>query len=259
MTLDHGGTPWGGTMERYAPRPGHVGTLVGVPSPQQVEMVSSLGFDFLFLDLEHGLIAAHDLSIYCMASQIPVMARLSEPSERSINTACDAGVAAIVLPHVASAALAQEAVDCATYPPSGRRSVGLGRNSLLGVELAEALASAKGPSVIAQIEDAVAVDVIEEIVAVDGLVSVFIGPFDLSASLGVLGDTDSSTFTEAVRRVTAAASGAAMPVGIFAPTPAAWVDAQGLGVDYAVLRSDSLFLADGARAALNAVKESSGK
>lgn len=229
---------------------GSIGTLVGIDSPVVTEMVSALGFDFLFLDLEHGLIAEHDLALHVLGSRVPVMARIRDGSETAVKRAADAGVHAVVIPHVRSAAMASQAVRWVTYPPAGERSVGLSRSALLGYDLAGALQRADRPAVICQIEDLDGVRDIAGICRVDGLDGLFIGPFDLSASLGAPGDWTAPAFIDAVGAVVTAAHDAGRLVGVFAPSVPAWFEFRARGCDYVVLRSDTLFLADAATAAL---------
>jgi 2-dehydro-3-deoxyglucarate aldolase len=237
------------TPSRF-PAQGSIGTLVGTRSAALLEMISALGFDFLFLDLEHGEVQDRDLPVQVMASRVPVLARIADGTETAVKRAADAGVAGIIVPHVRSAAMAEQIVDWAKYPPVGSRSVGLSRNSLLGYNLAEALAQTDLPRVIPQIEDVDGVGNIESICAVPGISSVFVGPFDLSAALGSPGAFEEAAFLSAISNVVTAAHAAGLPAGVFAPSVAAWAGFRERGFDYAVLRSDSLFLADGTTAAL---------
>jgi 2-keto-3-deoxy-L-rhamnonate aldolase RhmA len=232
------------------PRLGSIGTLVGVNSPNLTEMISSLGFDFLFLDLEHGEIPAHRIADHVRASRVPILARLADCSETAVRVAADAGVHGLIAPHVKTARQARDIVDWACYPPVGRRSVGLARNSLLGTDLAASLAVTDRPIVVAQIEDEEAIADIHGIAATAGLGGLFVGPFDLSASVSVPGDFTSPGFRSALESVASAAGKQSISAGIYAPTVATWMSFKDLGFQYVVLRADSLFLLDGARALL---------
>ncbi|GIH12563.1 HpcH/HpaI aldolase family protein [Rugosimonospora africana] len=232
------------------PARGSVGTLVGIGSAALTEMISALGFDFLFLDLEHGEIVDRDLPVHVMASRVPVLARIPDGTETAVKRAADAGVEGIIVPHVRSAAMAEQIVSWAKYPPVGTRSVGLSRNTLLGYRLADALTQTDLPRVIPQIEDADGVGNVEGICATPGICSVFVGPFDLSAALGSPGSFEELAFRSAISEIVTAAHAAGLPAGVFAPSVAAWGTFRKQGFDYVVLRSDSLFLADGATAAL---------
>jgi 2-keto-3-deoxy-L-rhamnonate aldolase RhmA len=213
-------------------------------------MLSTLGFDFLFLDLEHGAIDNTSLALHSMASSIPIMARLADSTELCVKHAADAGADYLVVPHVRNARMAADVVSWATYPPSGTRSVGLSRNTMLGYKLAATMADPSRPVVIAQIEDVEGLANVKEICATPGLGGLFIGPFDLSASLGAPGDVKSLTFTSAVETITVTARDYALPVGIFSATLAAWQDFRILGCDYVVLGSETLYLIEAATRAL---------
>lgn len=233
--------------------PGSIGTLVGINSPVLTEMVSALGFDFLFLDLEHGSIPVVDLSLHALASSVPILARISECSELAVKQAADSGVDALVVPHVRSAGAARDCIRWGKYPPEGERSVGLSRNTLLGYRLVDAL-RAGTPQLIAQIEDAEGIADAQAICDTPGIAGVFIGPFDLSASLGLPGQFDTEAFRSAVASVIAAAHERDLSVGIYAPSIPAWEDFKSQGCDFVVFRSDSLLLADGAASAIQQLR-----
>jgi 2-dehydro-3-deoxyglucarate aldolase len=238
------------TLSAKVPGTGMIGTLVGISSPPLTEMLSTLGFDFLFLDLEHGAIDDSGLAVHIMASRVPSMVRLADSSELSVKRAADAGAHSIVVPHVRTGLMAANVVSWATYPPAGTRSVGLSRNTLLGYRLAEAMRDVSTPAVIAQIEDVDGLANIDEICSTPGLAGVFIGPFDLSASLGDPGNLDSAALAEAITAVIDAAHGRELTVGVFAPTVPAWRRFKDAGCDYVVLGADSLFIADAANRVL---------
>ncbi|AGL17911.1 4-hydroxy-2-oxovalerate aldolase [Actinoplanes sp. N902-109] len=227
---------------------------MGIDSPALTEMMSVLGFDFLLVDLEHGAVTETTLVQHVMAARVPVLARLADSSEVAVKRGADTGVDAIVVPHVQSGAAAADIVRWAKYPPVGGRSLGLSRNTLLGYGLADAMKDAAKPVVIAQIEDAAGVADVASICRTPGIDSVFIGPYDLSASLGEAGNFETGAFLTAVERVVTAAGAQGITVGVFAPTPQAWRRFRDLGCQYVVLSSDSLLLADGARRALDQVR-----
>jgi 2-keto-3-deoxy-L-rhamnonate aldolase RhmA len=237
------------------PQPGSIGTLVGINSAPLTEMISALGFDFLFLDMEHGSIPDQDLVYHIMSSRVPTLVRLSDASEVAVKRAADTGASSLVIPHVKTAEMAAAVASWAHYPPIGGRSVGLSRNTLLGYQLTESLRQTHAPSVVAQIEDAEGVGNITGICSAEGISSVFIGPYDLSASLGTPGNFGGSDFKSAVKLVVDAAHHADISVGVFAPNPAAWFDFASQGCDYVVLRSDSLFVIDGATQALQEARK----
>jgi len=135
---------------------------------------------------------------------IPVLVRVSAPASPEILRALDAGAEGIIVPHVAGRADAERAVYAARYPPEGRRSLALSTRSggYGGRSVAEHVAAARLRTVVVvQIEDGIAVERAAEIAACGGLDAVFIGPTDLSASLGVAGQLEHAAVIEAVARV----------------------------------------------------------
>src|SRR5215471_16899397 len=128
------------------PQRGSIGILIAVSSPPLAEMLSAIGFDFLFLDLEHGGISYSDLQSHVIASRVPSFVRLPDCSEVAVKHAADTGAASLVVPHVSTSRMAADIVRWAHYPPVGERSVGLSRNTLLGYDLAEALKRTDQPS-----------------------------------------------------------------------------------------------------------------
>ena len=209
----------------------------------------------MFIDLEHGGLSDSELVNHVIASRIPTLVRLSESTELAVKRAADSGADALVCPHVRSAAMAAALIRWAHYPPAGERSVGLSRNTLLGYGLASALQRTDRPSVIAQIEDSEGITDIKAICETPGLASVFVGPYDLSASLGIPGRLSEDSFVSAARQVAIAAHAARILAGIFAPSCEAWATFIEYGFDYVVLRSDSLFLAEAATTGLKVARE----
>lgn len=196
-----------------------VGTLLGLPSPELAEIAADAGFDWLFVDMEHGALEARDVLRIVQAVREPCacLVRVPEASETGIKKALDTGAAGIIVPHVNEAAEAARAVRWSKYPPEGGRSVGFTRSNRYGVRFRESVAAANSETiVVAQVEHIDGVRAIEAILAVPGVDAVFIGPFDLSASLGKPGRLDDAEVQAAIGAVAAACARAGTPVGIFA-------------------------------------------
>jgi 2-keto-3-deoxy-L-rhamnonate aldolase RhmA len=127
------------------------------------------------------------------------------------------GCTGIIAPQVNTAAMATEVVAAALYPPRGRRGVGPVRAQGYGTGTATELASANDQTlVVVQAEHVDAVENIDAIVRVEGVSAVFIGPYDLSASLGRPGELTHPEVEAAMTTIRTACSAAGMPVGIFA-------------------------------------------
>ncbi len=196
-----------------------IGTLLSLPSPELVEIASDAGFDWLFLDMEHGALEARDILRLVQAVREPCapLVRVPENREMWIKKALDTGAAGIIVPHVNSAEDAARAVHWGKYPPEGGRSVGFSRSNRYGTRFQESVESANAETVvIAQVEHIDGVRAIEAILDVSGVDAVFIGPYDLSASLGKPGRIQDLDVRDAVRAVAAACARRKVPAGIFA-------------------------------------------
>jgi 2-dehydro-3-deoxyglucarate aldolase/4-hydroxy-2-oxoheptanedioate aldolase len=196
-----------------------IGTLLSLPSPELAEVASDAGFDWLFLDMEHGALEARDILRMVQAAREPCapLVRVPENREMWIKKALDTGAAGIIVPHVNSAEDAAKAVHYGKYPPEGGRSVGFSRSNRYGTRFQESVESANAETVvIAQVEHIDGVRRIEAILDVSGVDAVFIGPYDLSASLGKPGRIQDLDVREAIRAVASACARRKVPAGIFA-------------------------------------------
>jgi len=133
-----------------------------------------------------------------------------------IKKALDAGASGVIIPRVNSASEAAKAVHWSKYPPEGGRGVGFSRANLYGARFREHVETAnRETTVIVQVEHVEAVRAIEDILAVSGVDAVFIGPYDLSASLGKPGRIQDGDVREAIGRVRSACARRKTPLGIF--------------------------------------------
>ena len=195
-----------------------VGTLLSLPSPELAEIASAAGFDWLFLDMEHGALDPGDLLRLVQAAREPCacLVRIPENREMWVKKALDTGASGIIVPHVNDASEAALAVRWSKYPPEGGRSVGFSRANLYGARFEECVETAnKETVVVAQVEHIDGVRAIEAIIDVPGVDAVFIGPYDLSASMGKPGRIQDPDVREAIRSVASACAAKKVPVGIF--------------------------------------------
>ena len=235
-----------------------IGTIVGIPSPETAEVLSLVGFDWLFIDMEHGAFDILTLQrvLQAVAGKTPCLVRVPALEEAWINKCLDAGADGIIVPHVNSAAEAVRAVRFSKYPPAGSRSVGLARAHGYGTRFSTYLNQANETiAVVLQIEHIDAVNHIEEILSVDNIDALFIGPYDLSASMGLTGRVDDPAVVAAIDTVRTQAAEVGMPVGIFV---AAAVDAMpyiAKGYGLLAISTDMMMLADAARQIVETVKK----
>jgi 4-hydroxy-2-oxoheptanedioate aldolase len=212
------------------------------------EIAAGSGLDWLLLDMEHSATSLESvLTQLQVAAAYPVtpVVRVPWNDPVSIKRVLDLGAQNLIVPMVSTADEARAAVAATRYPPQGVRGVGsaLARSARwnrVDGYLAEA---AEHVSLTVQIETTAGVDNAAAIAAVEGVDAVFVGPSDLSASMGLLGQQSHPDVVAAVHRVFAAAADAGTPVGVNAFDPAvaeAYLDA---GADFVAVGADVALLA----------------
>ena len=234
------------------------GTMVTLSTPATAEILADAGFDWLFIDGEHGPLETKEvLSILqAVGQKVACIVRVPALGEVAIKKVLDLGAAGIIVPQVNTAEQAAEVVRHAKYAPAGTRGVGLARAHGYGMKFNEYIAAANDQTaVIAQAEHALAVENIESIVKVPGVDAVLLGPYDLAASLGKMGQINDPVVTAAIDRITTVCRDAGMPLGYFGVTPAAIQPYIDRGYTLLVGGVDTLFLGQAASAMLKALKQ----
>jgi 2-keto-3-deoxy-L-rhamnonate aldolase RhmA len=234
-----------------------IGSMVALPSPEVAEIMAEVGFDWLFIDGEHGVFEARDLqaTLQAAGTATPCVVRVPVAAEAPIKKALDVGAAGIIVPQVNSAEQAAQVVRMAKYAPAGTRGVGIGRAHRYGLELREYLSTANDrTAVIVQAEHADAVENIEAIVGVAGVDAVLIGPYDLSASLGRMGQVDHPEVVAAIERVTQACFAAEVRIGIFGVSAEAVAPYIAKGFTLIVAGVDAMLLGQAARGLLGQLR-----
>ncbi len=182
------------------------------------EIMANVGFDWLLIDAEHAPFNPESLASILMAfdGRRPVsIVRVPWNDPVTIKQVLDMGAGGILIPYVCSVQEAEQAVAACKYPPQGIRGFGPRRASNYGHQIKEYIQLANEAIIVAvQIEHIKAVKQVEAILAVPGIDVVLLGPMDLSASLGLLGQLEHPLVVEAMERVVAAAQQAQLPVGI---------------------------------------------
>ncbi len=184
------------------------GVSVMIPSPHIVDIVGRLGFDWVLIDCEHGSISIESAELMAMAAETAGVTPIARPpvnSFEAIGQLMDRGMMGVQVPHVNTAADARGAVQAVKYHPDGGRSLAAGVRSSsygLGMSMSDyAQASNAETLVCVQIEDAEAVNNVDEIVEVEGVDVFFVGPSDLSQSLGYPGRLDAQPVRAAMDHV----------------------------------------------------------
>ncbi len=224
------------------------GTWLQTPSPEVVEILGWSGWDFVILDLEHGPYGPEGLPQLIRAAEAAdatafVRVPLTAPHE--VGKALDLGAAGIVSPGVTSAEAGAAAVRLTRFPPHGSRGSSPSTRQLhySGVPFASLTApDAPQPLVVLQVEARLATSDLGSILAIEGLDVVFIGPYDLSTSLGLPGQFDHPMVREAITEIVERAGERGVAVGIWVPdAPSArfWVDH---GVRFVTVSNNELML-----------------
>ncbi len=235
------------------------GTFAGLGSPVATELIGRAGFDWVIIDLEHGIGTETDLlaNLHALGATTTAALVRSQSGERlRIGRALDLGAHGIMVPRVDSPDQAREAISFMRYPPDGGRGLALStRGAGLG-ELGHTDIQAINRRIlgIIQVESPSAVEHAPEIASIDGVDVLFVGPTDLSHSLGVPGRFDDPGYLAALERVTTAAEAAGKAAGILLRNASVLPRHRELGFRFIGLGSDGAFISDGARAVLDAAR-----
>jgi len=227
-----------------------VGTMLTLPVPSVAEILAQSGFDWLFVDWEHGPFETGDIQAVLQAVNgvTACIVRVPSASELPIKKALDLGADGIIAPQVNSVEQARLVVDSSRYAPAGSRGVGLARAHGYGMNFQEYVEQANQRiSVVVQAEHILAVENIESIVQVEGIDAVLIGPYDLSASMGKMGQLDDPSVVEAIERVTNVCQQAGKPLGIFGVSANAVLPYIERGYTLIVAGVDTLMLGNAAK------------
>jgi 4-hydroxy-2-oxoheptanedioate aldolase len=228
-------------LKGAGPRPPY-GTWLMAAAPSTAEAMGHTGFDFLVVDMEHVPIEVSDLAqilraVACTSAEAVV--RLAWNDQVLVKRVLDAGAQTIMLPFVQSAEEARRAVSYAKYPPGGVRGVAaIHRGSRFG-RVPDYLKRANDEiAVIVQLETPEAIGRLDEIAAIDGVDALFVGPGDLSAAMGHIGNIGHPEVQALLAKAAAAARAAGKPVGIVGPNPDMVRRFVDYGYDFAAVASD---------------------
>jgi 2-keto-3-deoxy-L-rhamnonate aldolase RhmA len=228
-----------------------VGTIMYLGAPQFVEMAAEVGYQWIFVDGEHGHRRGVDLMAVLSAAKgtdLDVIYRVSGLYENEVKTALDLGASGIVMPRVDTPEQIAQTVEWSRYAPEGKRGYGPLRADRYSLRRADYIREANDlVTVIAQIESVQAIENIDKIAATPGLDAMFMGMDDLRQSMGTLGCPDSEELPKMVDHVFDAARKAGIVFGTFvrsAEQCQSWIDR---GARLMTIGSDIEFWVDGLR------------
>ena len=233
-----------------------VGTILAIDHPATIEIAKLAGFDWLWVDAEHGRFNELSAATACAinAGGPPTFVRVPNLSEATLKRYLDIGADGLILPQVSSLEDARAIASASLYPPRGQRSVGIGRAHGYGMNFSGYMAR-PGGSLIAQIETLAGVGAVDSIVAEPYIDAIIIGPYDLSGSCGVPGDIECKQVQDGIAAVLQSCQRAGKPCGIFAATAEAARKYNAQGFDLIGVGLDSLMLANAYRALLTEVRQ----
>lgn len=181
------------------------GVSVMIPSPQIVEMIGAAGFDWVLLDCEHGTLTLESVELMAMAAEACGITAIARPVTRSpehILQVLDRGVMGVQVPHVNTAEDARKVVAAVKYHPLGSRGLAAGTRAAVYDShgtLAEYVKAANDATLIAiQIEEEAAVRNLDELLKVDDIDVYFVGPSDMSQSMGHPGNPKAPAVAQAI-------------------------------------------------------------
>jgi len=233
-----------------------IGTFIEIGHPDITEWLSRLGFDWILLDAEHGPLGFETLQQMMQSMKGSSCVPIVRPQWNDpvvIKRILDIGAYGVLIPWVNSRAEAEAAVRACKYPPSGLRGYGPRRAAMLDPEYYRTANDQLLISV--QIETQTALDNIDDILSVDGIDACYIGPYDLSCSLGlgIPPKWDDERYLAAFDRVLEAAKRHGKAAGMFATYDnIEW--ALNKGFTYNTVDDADVFLVRGAQMALDRVK-----
>jgi 4-hydroxy-2-oxoheptanedioate aldolase len=230
-----------GWLKGQGPKP-PLGTWLMAAAPATAEAMGYSGFDFLVVDMEHVPIEVSDLAHILRAigcTPADAVVRLAWNDQILVKRVLDAGAQTVMVPFVQNAEEARQAVAFAKYPPQGVRGVAaVHRGSRFGRAPDYLKRANDEVAVIVQLETPEAVERLPEIAAVPGVDALFVGPGDLSAAMGHIGNIAHPDVQALIEKAAQDSHRAGKPVGIVGPNPDMVGRFIAYGYDFAAIGSD---------------------
>lgn len=238
------------------------GCWINLASTVSTEIVGKAGFDWLLIDLEHGAgdvaVMYQQLQVLSGSPSTPIV-RIDQFSKPVVQHILDAGAIGIMFPQIHSSLEADEAIRMMYYPPRGARGMAqMVRATAFGRNAKEYIATVEKNLVgIIQIETLDALKNIDSIAATEGVDVLFVGPSDLSLSLGIFGQLDHSLYQQAIRDVAKAAKKFNKSTGVLLQDINEYEMYYQLGYRFLACGADSAFVRKGADELVKKMNEKS--
>jgi 2-keto-3-deoxy-L-rhamnonate aldolase RhmA len=235
--------------------------IVEFATPGIGQILSAAGCDFVLFDTEHsgfGFETIKSALRYMQAGDLPTIVRVPSKEYHHIARAADMGAEGIMLPMVGSAAEARTILDCMKYHPLGRRGVALAvahDRYLPGPTLDKLATANRWTTLFTQIETRERAEIADAIAALDGVDCLWVGHFDLSASLGIPGQFEHKDFTDAIKTVIKACRRHGKSAGRLVPTVDEGVAFHQAGFDFICYSGDVWALYGAVKAGVEQIRE----
>jgi 4-hydroxy-2-oxoheptanedioate aldolase len=222
------------------------GTWIQTPSAEVTEILAEAGFDFVIIDLEHGYFGTESVANLIRAAELggaAALVRVPQEAAEQIGKALDLGSAGVVIPGVGSSEEGVRFIRRTRFGPQGTRGASISTRELryARLPLSQAL-DGPPPVVVLQVEAALARERLSEILDLQGLDILFIGPFDLSVALGVPGELDHPALLEEMARICHEAAIHNVTVGLWCPDASSVERWLKLGVRFFTVSNNELLL-----------------
>ena len=229
-----------------------LGVWITISHPEVVEILSNLPFDWFMFDMEHAPLTIRDIEVLLMplrGSDIVPLVRVPWNDFVVIKQVLDLGVQGVLIPWVNTREEAEKAVKAMKYPPEGIRGVGPRRCIMYGFYDIKRYYEEwnKNFILLVQIETMEALKNVKEIASVKDVSGTFIGPNDLSASLGIFRDFKNPKYVEAISKVLRATKSIGKIAGIMTLTPDDALEKIEMGFNFIALSHDVRYLIEGAK------------
>jgi 2-keto-3-deoxy-L-rhamnonate aldolase RhmA len=237
-----------------------IGSWITTGHPAIAEIMSQAGFDWLTVDMEHSAITLHHAQNLIRVIELCGIVPLVRPEENNptcIKRVMDAGAHGVIVPMVNSRVEAEAAVSAVKYPPFGTRGVGLARAQKYGFGFEAYKKWMENESVvIVQIEHIKAIESLEAILCTPGVDGSFVGPYDLSGSLGWPGEFDRPEVQQALQYYEDTCRKMQKPMGfhVVQPDPVMTMNYRRKGYSFLAVGVDTLYLGTKCRETLGGLK-----
>jgi 2-dehydro-3-deoxyglucarate aldolase len=238
-----------------------IGSWLQIGNPEFTNMMIQAGFDFLVVDMEHGSISEGELPAILQAfngTECIPMVRVANNDSILIRRALDLGAQGIIVPGVKSKADVTKAENAIYYPPKGERGIGFSKANNYGIGFNEYFKSSNDDVLfVTQIEHEVAVKNINEIFSSDNIDSYIIGPYDLTGSMGIVGEFDNPNYLNNldIIKKSAVKNGIRSGIHVVSPEVNQLKTAINEGYEFIAYSTDALLMYDRCKTDLNSVRK----